>query len=108
MSDDEIIGRARLVKENIGRWTGEASVYRCEPPMRNWQECDEDSQAEEYEYVVVSTTNVPMSGWETYIFGSDEEGTVLNWCELPGSQRGGVSHSKALRDAGYQLVAGVL
>lgn len=71
------------------------TLYRCEPPM-----CS-------YDYVIVSAlaeafdTNRP----ETFIFGADVMGEIVNYSELPGSYRGGMDHVKALRDAGYQIAS---
>jgi hypothetical protein len=44
-----------------------------------------------------------LSGPETYIFPSDETGKVIDWGELDGSYRGGLSHEKAIEDAGFVL-----
>lgn len=55
-----------------------------------------------YDYVVVSS--VTMSGEdETYIFGADENGHVVEWIELSGSQRGVYNHETVLNNAGYEL-----
>ena len=56
-----------------------------------------------FDYVVVSAV-VDHFCYETYIFGSDENGEVLDMIELPGSQRGVYSHEKALNDAGYEML----
>lgn len=80
-----------------GGWTGNARLYRCEPPMPT-----EDGPTE---YVVVSATVAWMSGPETYIFAADKDGNITNWCELPGSFRGGLDHDEALRGAGYEVRA---
>lgn len=77
-------------------FTGDAALYRVSPAMRTYDE------REAYEYVVVSATFVSGKP-ETYIFGSDEDGEVLNWLELPGSFRGGLDHEVALNGAGYRV-----
>ena len=56
-----------------------------------------------FDYVVVSAIANNVC-YETYIFGSDENGEVLDMIELPGSQRGVYSHEKALNDAGYEML----
>jgi hypothetical protein len=54
-------------------------------------------------FVVVSAAHVPYSGPETYIFPADEDGEVTTFRELDGSYKGGLSHKKALEDAGYVI-----
>lgn len=56
--------------------------------------------------VVVSATNVPYSGPETYIFPGDDTGKITGWGELEGSYKGGLDHTKALENAGYTVVDG--
>ena len=55
--------------------------------------------------VVVSAIPAPFDTGrpETYIFGADESGGIVDWSELPGSFRGGMSHSEALSGAGYTI-----
>ena len=65
---------------------------------------DDDNGVESYEYVVVSAAIAPFSGPETYIFGADEEGNVVDWRELPGSYRGGLDIDAALTRAGYMVI----
>ena len=78
------------------------SLYRLDPPLRahSW---DDDEEVPAYEYVVVSAANVIFSGPETYIFGANEKGEVVDWAELPGSYKGGLSIADALMDVGYAL-----
>lgn len=56
-----------------------------------------------HSYVIVSATVVPHSGPETYIFGADESGEVVDWMELDGSFRGECDHEQALANAGYSV-----
>ena len=56
-----------------------------------------------FDYVVVSAVLAPYVH-ETYIFGADENGDVLDWGELPGSIRDVYSHEKALNNAGYEML----
>jgi hypothetical protein len=55
-----------------------------------------------YNYVVVSSATVYGED-ETYIFGADENGEVIDWIELSGSQRGVYNHETALNNAGYEV-----
>ena len=54
-----------------------------------------------YGYIVVSASVIRYSGPETYIFGADEDGKIVDWRELRGSSRGHLNHDLALSDAGY-------
>jgi hypothetical protein len=89
------VGTAKQIKSLSG-WRGDARLYRVDPPMKCW---DKPST----EYVIVSATIVAYSGPETYIFAADETGTVTDWSELSGSQRGPLDHVAVLRDAGYEV-----
>jgi hypothetical protein len=93
---------ATFVKDVSDEFTGTAFLYRVDPPMKeeSWF-AEEDEELQSFDYVVVSATSAFMSGAETYIFGADENGEVLDWGELPGSYRGGLDHQQALEDAGY-------
>ena len=74
-------------------------LYRLDPPI-NGNDWDGDAKGP-FEYVVVSAVMATFSGPETYIFPADAEGNITDFGELDGSYRGGMSHEKALRDAGY-------
>ncbi|GGH93961.1 hypothetical protein ACFFGR_09525 [Arthrobacter liuii] len=87
----------------IRNMQGNATLYRMDPPL-----CDN-------EYVVVSAVDIaarfPGFGlrlWEsteTYIFPADEDGEIADWGELPGSTKGTLDHTEALRSAGYEVAA---
>jgi len=79
---------ATFVK-NLKNFAGEAKLYKLSPPYRGW------------EFVVVSAAIAPFSGPETYIFGANEQGSIMDWLELPGSFQGELNHNKALENAGY-------
>lgn len=77
------------------------SLYRLsEPLFTDWA----DDAPEPFDYVVVSAAVVPWSGPETYIFGANEAGKILNFLELPGSFRGDLDHEAALSNAGYKVM----
>lgn len=87
----------------LDNYTGDARLYKLTTPIikEGW---DEEDPPQTYKYVVVSATVVMFSGPETYIFGADKDGKVLDWCELNGSFRGGLDHTKALENAGYEVI----
>lgn len=75
-------------------------LYKLSPPISGGYEDKPDC-----EYVIVSAAMVPHSGPETYVFGSDEAGKIIDWNERAGSYRGGLDHEEALRRAGYSVRA---
>lgn len=84
---------ATKVKDLVGKRADiRAAVYHLSEPLDG------------HTYVRVSAVDAPFSGPETYIFGSDEDGEVVDWGELEGSFCGGMNHEKALRNAGYTLL----
>lgn len=96
------MGTATLVRQLDG-FTGDARLYRCEPPMpyrASW-DAEEDSLTE---FVVVSATCV-LGDPETYVFPADAEGEIVWWGEIGGSFRGGLDHSRALAESGYAITA---
>ena len=92
--------KATFIRDLDG-FTGSAKLYKLDPPIKEYD--FEDDIKAEHEYVVVSATNVPYSGDETYIFPSDKDGKVKSWGELEGSFRGEKDHDQALRYAGYKV-----
>jgi hypothetical protein len=77
---------------------GHARLYRVTPPLA-------DFDGNLHDYVVVSAVEVPYEGPETYIFpaaaGADEP---TAWLEMPGSERGTLSHERVLHALGYRIV----
>ena len=85
-------------KKRLETFTGDAALYELSEPLKPYAIDENDS---EYNYVVVSAA-IAWGGPETYIFGADESGNVLDWLELPGSIRGIYCHKTALENAGYE------
>lgn len=82
----------------IDGWTGDARIFELSEPVPY---CGGETK-----FVIVYATVAPYSGPETYIFpalGPDAD-TVIDFGELDGSYRGGLSHSKALEGAGFEVV----
>jgi hypothetical protein len=86
---------------NLTGYTGDAKLYKLDPPIEQRNRGD-DVEAT-HEYVVVSATSVMFSGPETYIFPGTADGEVADWGELDGSFRGGLDHEAALVGAGYTV-----
>jgi hypothetical protein len=50
------------------------------------------------EYFVVSSANIPFSGFETLVFPADAEGEITDWIEVAGGR--GMSHQEAITELG--------
>ena len=90
---------------NLGRGPGEGeeqTVYRLEPPYQ-----PERGPAVEYVLVSAAMVNYGHGSFhpETYLFPSDENGTVISWGELPGSIKGVLDGPAALNGLGYEVEA---
>lgn len=84
---------AKLIKRVKTRKTGiTQNLYKMSPYYQG------------NEYVVLSQSNVMFSGWETYIFPSDQEGNILDWGEMEGSSRGLYNDSEILTGIGYKRI----
>lgn len=76
--------------------TGKAALFRCKPPMPDYEE------GVAHEYVVVSAVST-LSGWETYIFPANRKGEITDHSELEWSLRGVFDIAAALDEAGYTI-----
>ena len=91
-----------LFIKNLRDFIGQASLYRLDTPIAYRSLWDDD--AHHTQFVVVSSIDTPPEeGPETFIFPALKDGTVINFCDLPGSYRGGMSHVTALNGAGYEV-----
>lgn len=97
--DETITKTAQFIKD----LNGTQKLYRLNPPLSDMQWDDGKKIEKAYEYVVVSATHVAFSGPKTYILGSEKDGKILCWTELPGSFQGGIDHEMALENAGYTI-----
>ncbi|GAA4762320.1 hypothetical protein [Microbacterium gilvum] len=96
---------ATLVRKLRGSWSGDARLYRLEPPLPA-QDWDGNETGGEYSQVIVSAVVVQYTGKpETYIFPATADGEIASWNELPGSFQGDLDHAAALRGAGYEVAS---
>ena len=72
---------------------GKAVLYELDEEISYRGNNDED---EKTNFVIVSAVVAPHTGPETYIFPSNEAGAIVDWCEISGSYRGGLCHTKAM------------
>jgi hypothetical protein len=74
----------------------ERRIYRLSPPLEDGTE-----------YVAVSAVDYEIApGFpvcETYIFRSNQEGTLMDLDEMTGSFQGAADHERAIREAGWEL-----
>lgn len=89
---------ATLIRDNLPGFRGHAALYRCSPPIEGYER---GKQKERHVFVVASASNAFGGGPETYLFPSNEAGEIVDWGELPPSQRGTLSHDKVFTEAGY-------
>ena len=73
---------------DLDGFTGHASLYELDEEIGYGRDWNEPKFAGYTRYVIVSATDVMLSGPETYIFPADENGNILDWLEMPGSYRG--------------------
>ena len=104
-------GTATLIRQLVVGWKGNVRLYKVDPPMKydgltvdlinpgNGTQSDGVT-----EYIIVSSVVAMFSGPETYIFPATKGGKVINRLEMEGSFRGAMSHTTALKNAGYELV----
>ena len=94
--------RATLLRARLPQFHGMAALYQLDPPLQG------------HTHVVVSALQAPqhdrVSGGttmhaETYVFGSDADGSVTAATELPGSTAGTLDHRTALLGAGYEVAS---
>lgn len=80
---------------------GDARLYALSEPIK-WEHYNDVGELEQRiaTHVIVSAA-VTYSGPETYIFPAMDDGKILNWSELSGSERGILDHVAVLRNAGY-------
>ena len=92
---------AKLVKENLEGFKGQASLYKLSEKAKY---DDDKTTNKTTSYVICSSVVAMFTGMETYIFPANKSGEVLDWGELDGSQRGTSSHEVVLKNAGYKLI----
>ena len=96
---------AQFIKDIEQDGPAKQKLYKVKPPAEYDEPWDEDDPpASKTSYVVVSAVIADYSGPETYIFPANKKGEVIDWGELEGSYRGGLSHSTALSNAGYEII----
>lgn len=95
---------AKLIKSNLPGFRGTVHLYELSEPVTFDYDWDTGMDTKNTNYVVVSAADVLYSGPETYIFPADKEGEVLSWSEIKGSFRGALNHTRALHNAGYEVI----
>lgn len=87
------------------------ALYKLSKPIiyETWKDYDYDKnrmkRKHQTHYVLVSAV-YEFQGLlhETYIFPATKDGEIIDWTELPGSQRHALNHNTVLAYAGYALV----
>lgn len=86
--------KAKFIKD-MNNFRGVAKLYEVSPNISF-------GDNENTTFIVVSKIDNEF-GQETYIFPASEDGEIVDYCELDGSQKGDISHEDVLRDAGYEI-----
>jgi hypothetical protein len=81
---------ATLVRRLGGSYSGDARLYRLDPPFAG------------HRYVIASAVTEFVV--ETLVFPADESGEVTDWGDIAGV-RGETDHAAALADLGYEVSA---
>jgi len=83
---------------------GVAKLFSVSPAME-YEKWNEDSKLipQSTKFVIVSAVDAIITGPETYIFPANSRGNIVSWGELEGSYRGGKDHTRALKNAGYEV-----
>ena len=89
-----------LVIKGIKGFNGRANCYQVLGP----DNCEGLSHGDHF---IASAAVVPNFGPEVYLFKSNEQGVVTDWCELPGSRRGTLDIEAVVAEAGFTVVATV-
>jgi hypothetical protein len=91
----------------LTEFRGDARLYRVEPPMVSveYNAASNDFEPTDQFLVILSAVTV-LGEPETYIFPANEAGEVVSWTEMPGSQKGTLSHDQVLVSLGYTVVEG--
>jgi hypothetical protein len=87
--------------------TGDQRLYRLDPPIEGYPSYDDEAKEDHtYEYVVVSALEAAFDTGrpETYMFGANELGVIVDFMEIGASQRGTTSHELVVRESGYTIV----
>ena len=97
---------ARLINTPTGfgsEFVRRQTVWKLSPGITpyNWDETS--PSPERVTTIVASESDVPWSGWETYLFSSDEEGRIRDLNELPGSTREDITAEDLLKELGYTI-----
>ena len=89
--------------KKLDDFTGDARLFQLSQPVEYGYDYKAKKYEKSTEFVVISAASAMFSGPETYIFPANEEGEVVDWCELEGSFKGGLDHERALKNAGYEI-----
>jgi len=84
------------------------NLYRLDVPIEKFK-WDVDEKTVSYRNVVSSICSdkcAELQGrYEVYLFGANKAGQIVDWVELPGSQKGTRDIEQPLRDLGYEIVS---
>lgn len=101
---------ATLILDKLSNFRGRAALYRLSEYVEytSYNEETFTAQKEFTYYVICSTVTISLPNLdditETYIFPADEEGHILEFSELSGSQKNVTSHEVVLNNMGFKMI----
>jgi hypothetical protein len=97
--------KAKFIKQLEG-YQGNAALYELSEPVSYPRWVNHDEEQQKTKWVVVSALDSAFDTGisECYIFAAADNGEVVDWGELDGSERGTTNHQYVLASAGYELV----
>lgn len=90
-------------ERDLSGFTGSAKLWSLSEEVPYGFQKDDSVECNKTKYVATSATDVMLSGAETFIFPTDENGSVLDWSEMEGSFRGSLNHEQAILNAGWEI-----
>lgn len=95
---------ATFVRDVSDNFNGTAHLFKVNPPIAFSDSWDEETLTTEYIVASSLTAAFDTGRPETFLFPTNEEGVILDWGELPGSQRGTTNIDAVLTEAGYEVI----
>ena len=92
---------SKNIAERIKKIKGSQMLWKVTPPIIT-EPCYEGDTKKKFNYIITSCASV-FGQPETYVFGADKNGEILDWGELDGSFKGDFDHERAIIGAGYQI-----
>ena len=91
---------ATRIEKKFPKAVGDMRLYHLQPSLKWSKGFDEDCITYRTDYVIVIAVSDALAE-ETSIYPSYENGEIVDWGELPGSEQGIHTHEEVLGNIGY-------